>query len=35
MNEIGIIVLQPDTTNMYLYPAMSNFADAVKQNSCY
>lgn len=35
MNEIGIIVLQPDTTNMYLYPAMSSYEDAIKQNSGY
>lgn len=35
MNKIGIDVLQPDTTNMYLYPAMFNFADAVKQNTGY
>lgn len=34
-NEIGIVVLQPDTTNMYLYPAMLNFADAVEQNAGY
>ena len=33
--DIGIIVLNRDTTNMYLYPAMLNFADAVKQNAGY
>ena len=35
MNVIGINVLQPDTTNMYLYPAMCIFADAVTQNTGY
>ena len=33
--DIEITVLNRDTTNMYLYPAMFNFADAVKQNSGY
>lgn len=30
-----IVVLQPDTTNMYLYPAMFTFADAIKHNAGY
>lgn len=35
MIENGITVLNRDTTNMYLYPTMLNFADAVKQNDGY
>lgn len=35
MIENGITVLNRDTTNIYLYPAMLNFAGAVKQNDGY
>lgn len=35
MIENGITVLNRDTTNMYLYPAMLNFADVVKHNDGY
>ena len=35
MIENGITVLNRDTTNMYLYPAMLNFAGAVKHNDGY